>query len=338
VIGDGMGLAHINAGMLTSGKQYSFMNWQSTLSNTDSVDSNGTGAILTDSAAGGTALASGQLTVNGYVGKDHTGADVVTILDRAASLGKATGVVTTDTLFGATPGAFSAHTLSRDDSNGLFTSQLSSGINLLCGTKDPITSNIPLIAAAGYDYCDDPDDLEDTFAYDKVYWQLELASANPSVRLCDATVKALEYLDRDEDGFVIMVEQAHIDKYSHSNEFANMAACANSLNDTVEAILSWIGDRTDTAVLITADHETGGLSVSQSDLGGGSYKTSSGTTVYYKWTSSGHTRADVGVFVYGVKADFAALSKYGTADRIKNTNVYDLMLDILTRPSHYGGE
>ena len=76
IIGDGMGLQQIRAGELVEGKDYSFTNWQNTRSNTDSVNTSGKVGTTTDSAAGATALATGTLTVNGYVGKDHKGKDV----------------------------------------------------------------------------------------------------------------------------------------------------------------------------------------------------------------------------------------------------------------------
>ena len=337
IIGDGMGIEHISAGQLAGGKDFGFTDWQFTNVNTDSVNSSGQGPVMTDSAAGGTALASGELTVNGYVGKNHNGANVSTILDKAANLNKSTGVVTTDTLYGATPGAFSAHNISRNNSQEIFLSQLNSDVNLLCGTKDPITSNTPLIIDAGYEYCDDFSELEETFTFDKTYWQLDLATTSASVRLCDVAVKALDYLNQDEDGFVLMIEQAHIDKYSHSNDFAGMVASMNSLNDTVEAILAWLGDRTDTAILITADHETGGLTVSTEDMFSKTYHTEDGV-IYYNWSTGNHTNSKVGLFVYGVQADFSSFRYYSSEHLIKNIDVYNLMYDILYHPIKYGSQ
>ena len=109
IIGDGMGLEHIAAGQLYVGKKFEFTNWQFTNVNTDSISTEGKGPVLTDSAAAGTALATGKLTVNSYVGKNHLGTNLPTILDNATKLNKSTGVVTTDALHGATPAAFSGH-------------------------------------------------------------------------------------------------------------------------------------------------------------------------------------------------------------------------------------
>ena len=106
IIGDGMGVEHISAGEIYEGKEYDFTNWKYVSSNTNSTDSLGKMFnITTDSAAGGTALATGSLTVNYKVGKDRKGNDLYTILDYAAAQGKKTGIVTTDYITGATPAA-----------------------------------------------------------------------------------------------------------------------------------------------------------------------------------------------------------------------------------------
>ena len=329
IIGDGMGLEHIAAGQLYVGKKFEFTNWQFTNVNTDSITTAGKGPVLTDSAASGTALATGKLTVNSYIGKNHLGTNLPTILDNASKLNKSTGVVTTDALHGATPAAFSGHSKDRTKSDEIATSQLSSGVNLLCGSTDSIcTSKQSAIQSAGYAYCDNFEGLDSTFSSDKAYWQLDLAGKDATVQLCDTTVKALNYLDQDEDGFVLMVEQAHIDKYSHNNEFSGMVKSVESLNNTVEAVMAWIGDRTDTAVLITADHETGGLTVSTTEML--PMKSSiADLPIYFKWQKADHTNSKVGLFVYGVDVDFSKFEYYGAHHIIKNIDVYNLMYDIL---------
>ena len=335
VIGDGMGLEHIAAGELVSGKDFVFTNWQFTSSNTDSVSKQGIGGVLTDSAAGGTALATGHLTVNSYVGKDHTGTDVTTILDLAKNeYGKATGVVTTDTLCGATPAAFSAHNISRENTDAILLSQLSSDVDLLCGTTyNKCTSKKTQIAAAGYAYCDDISQVSSIMPADKTYWQFNLAGTSASVQLKDAAVQACTYLDQDKDGFVLMIEQAHVDKYSHSNDFDGMVKSVQSLNDTVDAVLAWIGDRTDTAILVTADHETGGLSVSTENRFSKQY--TGNVPVWYAFSSGDHTNAKVGLFVYGIEADFSKFTYFGSQYVIKNIDVYNLMADVMKNPDTY---
>ena len=338
VIGDGMGLDHIAAGELTYGKDFGFADWDFVTVNTDSVYANGYGPVLTDSAASGTALATGHLTVNGYIGKDHNQVDVQTILDYAKSLGKATGVLTTDSLLGATPAAFSAHSRSRSNAQEIANSQIYSGVDLLGGATDSTcTALISQIEDQGYYYIDTFDNIDRAARKQKTYWQLDMAGTDADVQLEHAVYYALKMLSRNDEGFVLILEQAHIDKYSHSNDFANMAHSVNSLNNTVEVILEWMGERTDTAVLITADHETGGLSVSaQKGAYTKSYVNKSGEVIYYDWSSTNHTKSKVGLFTYGITTpDYSKFSYYGSPFTIKNIDVFNLMKDILDNPEAY---
>ena len=133
IIGDGMGFEHIESGEMYESAKYMFPNWTQTAVNTDSTDGNN--LVLTDSAAGGTAIATGVLTKNGYVGKNPNGEDLETVLDLAKSLNKSTAVITTDKLYGATPASFSAHSLSRDYTTEIVESQIrTSNVDILCGT------------------------------------------------------------------------------------------------------------------------------------------------------------------------------------------------------------
>ncbi len=336
IIGDGMGIEHISAGQFYAGAPFAFASWQYTSVNTDSVKVNTNRLTITDSAASGTALATGHLTVNSYLGKDATGADVPTILDYAASLNKSTGVVTTDTLYGATPAAFSAHSIDRNAVETILTTQIASNVNLLCGAVDTqCTTRQEEILDAGYVFCDDFAQVDSTLSSDKAYWQFDLAGNGASIALPDASVKALDFLDKDTDGFVLMIEQAYIDKYSHDNNFDEMVKSMSSLNDTVDAVMEWLGDRTDTVVLVTADHETGALAISTSPVLANEC-TSFGTPIYYKWSRADHSNAKVGLFVHGVKADFTKFDFYASQHQIKNSDVYYLMYDILSNPINYG--
>ena len=280
-------------------------------------------------------MATGKLTVNGYVGKDHTGADLQTIMDYAKELKKSTGVVSTDTIYGATPGAFSGHSINRGNTAEIVASQLESRVDLLCGSNDSyVASQKSAIESAGYFYCDDFTKLEESYGESKAYWMLNIAGRSAPYHLNDVVPYALEYLDEDPDGFVLMLEQAHIDKYSHNNDFDGMVKSMNDLNDTVDTILRWLGDRTDTAILITADHETGGVTVSAQNKLGNVY-TANGNKVYYNFSSTGHTNSKVGVFVYGFEADFSKFDYYHSQHLIKNINVFDQMLDLLQNPEDY---
>ena len=331
IIGDGMGLQHIDAGMLYDGITYNFTNWPMVRVNTYPL-LDASGALSedpTDSAASATAMATGVLTPNGRLGKDINNEDLPTIMDLANSLGKATGIVTTDTLSGATPGAFSGHASYRDNVNEIIPSQKTSGVNLLCGfAQDKYTLIADEFKAVGYAYTEDFNKVESTFSSEFALWQLDTYGVDATTPLQVVTPKALEYLDQDPDGFVLMVEQAHPDKYSHGNEFENVAKSVSDLNKTVEVVMEWVGDRTDTMVLIVADHECGGLQVSEKESKYPNTYTVGDKTFSYEFRSTNHTGVNVALYVYGVEVDFTQSSLY-SKKAIKNIGVYYLMEEAL---------
>lgn len=325
IIGDGMGLNHIEAGELALGKPLEFTSWDKVKVNTSSVTDSGS-LTTTDSAASATALATGTLTKNGYVGKDPDQNDLRTIMDVAKEYGKATGVVSTDAITGATPGGFSGHSINRDDSGTIFVSQTTSGVDLMCATPNTYSDIYGYkLEENGYTVYDNFADIAGSMTKDKAWWQFSMSGVEAEVQLEDVATHALNFLDRDEDGFVLMMEQAYVDKYSHNNEIDGMLKSVHSLNNTVKKVLEWIGDRKDTAVLITADHETGGLEVSGT---AGDYPnlfiTPEGNMVSYQWTTTSHTNSFVGLFTYGFTPDFSN-TYYQSNKNIKNIDIYKFM-------------
>ena len=332
IIGDGMGDAQIEVGELAKGQNFVFHDWQRTHANTNSLDSYGQATKVTDSAAGGTALSTGTLTTNKYVGKDSDSNDLKTIIDYAKEYGKATGVVTTDTIFGATPAAFSGHSVDREDYVTILYSQLESNADLLCADASSKSAEMKsFYEKAGYTYCDKFASISETLDSEKAYWQFDMAGTSAQDKLEEVVTYALDFLDKDADGFVMMIEQAHIDKYCHSNDIEGTQLMSNSLNNTVEAILEWMGDRTDTAIIITADHETGDLRVNTEKKYPTKYEFGS-STIYYMYGSESHSDAPVSVYVYGFTADFTPYYIDDTQEVIKNISVFEIMLDLLQNP------
>ena len=330
IIGDGMGPEQIEMGEYALGEEFVFRGWTNTFVNTNSLKVDGGDATqTTDSAAAATAMATGTLTTNGHVGLDAPGNELKTILDYAREYGKSTGVVTTDDMDGATPSGFSGHSVDRKDSESILKSQTTSGVNLLCSNYTGAVFS--LAGPAGYEYTDFYTSIPDTMSAEKTYWQLSMAGASPADKLDKVTTAALNYLDQNEKGFVVMIEQAHIDKYCHENGAETAAMCAISLNDTVKAVLNWIGQRKDTAVIVTADHETGGLSVSKEPEYSASFVSQQGNTVYYQFTLTDHTPTPVYAYFHGFdpKLSQYAMDSSGT---IKNTAIFEIMLDLLKNP------
>ena len=328
LIGDGMGRNHVRAGEVYKESKLVMQNFPYCVrSQTSSYVEE-----VTDSAAAATAMATGKLTHNGYVGLDpETEEPLETIVDLAASLGKRTGVITTDALTGATPMGFSSHSTSRNSLGDLYAGLSSSNVNLFVGNNSSDFSGEINFMNAGYKKIGQPTNISEATA-EKIYGVYnilsteELMFANKGFYSFDLIVtEALEYLSQDEDGFFLMAEGALIDKKSHSNEFQLMLGELMAFDNVVEAVVNWAENRDDTVVIVTADHETGGLQLAEGITKKNMfYGTSFLNGGYYQWNSGGHTSDDVYCFINGANIDFSQYT-YGSQDRIKNTDIFYIM-------------
>ncbi len=199
----------------------------------------------TDSAASGTALATGYKTINGYVGKNQDKNDIQSLTELADSLGKATAVMSTEAVTGATPAAFSAHANDRND-----TATIASSQKLLENTIIKSTNN--------------------TYSHDSYSKTID---------------DVLKKLDADPEGFFIMYEEAYIDKNSHSNDLNMTFSTLIRFNQAIGQFMEYAFYNPDTMVIITADHETGALTLD--------------STGKLQYLSTNHSAADVYVFAYG---------------------------------------
>lgn len=204
----------------------------------------------TDSAAGATALACGIKTINGMVGRDQYGNDVQSLTELAASLGMATAVLSSDAQDGATPAGFSAHAADRSDSADI----------LAC--QEVMKSRYGTIFAAG---------LYTEPAYEQVI------------------LDTLQQVEQDEDGFFLMYEEGYIDKKSHNQDLGGTVMYMGRFNQAIGLFMEYAFYHPDTFLLITADHETGGLQTGEDGLLG--------------FTTGNHTGADVPIFAYGQGAE-----------------------------------
>lgn len=181
---------------------------------------------VTDSAAGGTALACGRKTYNGYVGRDRNQKDIKSLTELAFEKGMSAGVMSTESKTGATPAAFSAHADARGDTSGIILSQFET------------TSKYGTIIDCSFDY------------YDERY-------INNSVE--KHITDTLKKLEENEKGFFLMYEEAHIDKHSHNNELDRAYMALVRFNQAIGRFMEYAFYNPDTFILITADHETGDL-------------------------------------------------------------------------------
>ena len=101
-----------------------------------------------------------------------------------------------------------------------------------------------------------------------------------------------------------------------------------SFDNAVKAVLEWAKDRNDTVVIVTADHETGGLFLEDDITHEDMLAAYEGEKGAYAWTSTSHTSTDVNCYINGANIDFAQYS-FGTAERIKNTDVFEIMKSLM---------
>lgn len=292
MIGDGMGFYHIDWMEQEYGIEEAYM-----FSMTDYHGESKTRSsnnIVTDSAAGATALSCAVRTNNGAIGvfpQDQYAVAYVpqNLSELAHSYGKLTGIVTSDNNHGATPGGFSAHIFDRDEDVEITRQQIEeSDLDLIWSATSGLV-NDEYANEYGWTLIDTTAEFEAVQPGTRSFgqfsgnvWAPDTGADSPS--LSALTTKAIDMLDDDEDGFFLMVEGAHIDKHSHSNEEANMKIAAKEFDLAVKAAIEYAKADGNTLVVITADHETGAISYKNGE---------------YKFNSGSHSGANVPLLVYG---------------------------------------
>lgn len=266
---------------------------------------------VTDSAAAGTALATGHKTNNTYLGVSPDGTPLESLTTLAQRQDMATGVVVTTYLQHATPGAFYAHTTSRHDYN-LITEQLAEsnfdvaiggGMELFRDVYGSEEAAIEHLMEQGFGVARTMEQLASEDGAQRVIALLadKEIGAYSGTYLADATREALRLVDlRDNDnGFVIMVEGSLIDGMGHGNDAQGMQAEMVSFMAAIEVAVEYAERNEGTLVVVTADHETGGMSV----VSNNSDFNLSEQGVEYRFSTDGHSGVMVPVYLYGDGAE-----------------------------------
>ncbi|MFC4065181.1 alkaline phosphatase [Actinoplanes subglobosus] len=340
--GDGMAAAHREAGRLfLAGPDGSLAmdrflcTGQLTTSPADPA------SAVTDSAAGASAWATGQRTYNGAISVDTHGKALPTLGIEAKRAGRATGLVTTSQVTDASPAAFFANSTDRNAEDDIARQYLEvSQPDVILGggedwwlpagragahpdhpAADPTEASLgtegDLIAAAGragYQYVSTagqlaaagPGKLLGLFANEEMFQQ-DGDVYEPPVSLATMTQKALGTLSTDPDGFFLFVEEEAIDEFAHANNGRRVLQAMGELDRTVAVAQSFAAAHPGTLVIVTGDHETGGLAVEDpaGNPGEDGPFPVKGTklTFVMEWTTTGHTAQDVPVSAYGPLAD-----------------------------------
>jgi len=284
MIGDGMGPAQVGLVLdylrLVKGEPAN-MEKLAQRGNTGYMTTNPLGALVTDSAASASALATGRIYENGVISWSEDGGDVVTVLERAHAARKAVGLVTTTRLTHATPAAFAAHSLSRNTEDVIARHELvRNRIDvLLGGGSRHFEGLVDTAAMLGYTVVRTAEELRELdlsrcdkvlglFAEGHMAYEIDRAGTDePS--LAEMTEAALARLDCDREGFFLVVEGGRIDHACHDNDAGTTLRGLLAFDEAVGVALAYADRHRGTLLLVTADHETGGMGVSPAPPNGG---------------------------------------------------------------------
>ena len=301
MIGDGMCLAHVYAAMVANHGQLYLENFKHIgFSKTHSSSD-----FITDSGAGGTALATGVKTYNGAIGVGPDRKPVPSIRDLAEKKGLKTGLVSTSAITHATPASFIAHTESRDDYEKIAAQFLNTQIDVFIGggsdhfekRRDGRNLSQDLLVK-GYQVVYTIADIQKVERGRLAGFTAREHNAPAPERgevLVPATETAIRLLSQESSGFFLMVEGSQIDFLSHVNNTAGVVLETLDFDRAIGAALRFASTNGETLVIVTADHETGGMT-----LNGGDCKTGQVTALY---TSNDHTAVAVPVYAFGPGAD-----------------------------------
>ena len=316
MIGDGMGLGHVSMLQLEGKYQPTAFDRAQNIAliKTYSVNNR-----VTDSAAAGTALATGHKTNNSTLGQLPDGTPLESITTKAKNKNYGTGIVVTCYVQHATPAAFYANVESRGDNDGICDDFTKRDYDVMFGgglryfkqyyEKRNKDYNKEL-AALGYSLYTDLSKLGSIPSEGKVlglFADGDLPAATSGKRdgyLANATQKALDILTNNakknkNKGFVLMVEGSKIDGESHSRNPQGILAETRDFAAAVDVAMNYADTHPGTLVVVTADHETGGMSIpsNKTDF------TLPESGIGYAFGTSSHTATMVPVYLYGAGAD-----------------------------------
>lgn len=330
LIGDGMGISHITSTMIA--QQYTplaleraeYVGLQKTYSSNN---------LITDSAAAGTALSAGTKTYNGAIGVDDNKQSVENIREVAEKMGMATGVVATYAVTHATPAAFMGHTESRNQQDLIAEQFLDTNVDVFFGGGQKYfmqrTDSLDLVGKLqekGYTIATSLEEIAD-IKEGKV-GVLAARKGLPTMLkgrgnfLPEATTKALEILTanakKNKSGFFLMVEGSQIDGEAHANNIEGVVAEIVDFDAAVKIAFDYADKHPGTLVVVTADHETGGLTI----INNNNKFDVAENPIAYHFSTGGHSGGMVPIFAYGAGAE--AFSRV-----LENTDIPLIMKSLL---------
>lgn len=302
LIGDGMGISQIYSGMVANNnklalEQFTHVGFSKTYSSNK---------FTTDSGAGGTALACGVKTKNGMIGMTPDSLPAQSIIELASKNHMSTGIVVASSLTHATPASFIAHQVNRNRYEEI--------------AADYLKTDIDVIIGGGRKYFEDRIDgrnLTDELKAKKyqIAYNIEEVRRVQSGKLAgllyddqnppmpqrgtmlpDASTLAIQLLHNTKKRFFLMIEGSQLDWAGHENNTKQLVKEMLDFDQTIACALNFAKKDGNTLVIVTSDHETGGMSILNGKFG------SDEMTAFY--STKDHSGIPVPVFAYGPGAEF----------------------------------
>lgn len=319
MIGDGMSIPQINALIMASDSTTAFERFHTSgLAKTNSKSNK-----ITDSAAGGTAIATGQKTNNGMIGMNSDSIAVPSILEIMSDKGKKTGVIATSYVTHATPASFVAKNINRNNYEEIALDFANSDkIDLIIGggrrhftNREDSINLITEMTENGWRYYEEIPQTHSADSKIIVLASDEHMNAYPQRGefLSDATELALNALSKNDKGFFLMIEGSQIDFACHNNDSTYLINEMTDFNNTINKVLNFAHNNPNTLVVVTADHETGGLTMIDPD---GRYSATN-----FHFSTGSHSPLLVPIFAYGPQENkFSGI--------MDNTDIMKIILEI----------
>lgn len=297
LIGDGMGPAQVSAARIYSKTHLNkphlnldayYVGQATTYADRGEDGGKIVSGVVTDSASAGTAFATGHKTYNAAisVSNEDVSKPFASIIEAAEMKGKSTGLVTTARITHATPAVYASHVRNRDNESAIASQYLTSGVDVLFGGgksffvskaekgKRADKTILPDFQAKGYKVVTDLSSLNKLTSKDSkalgvfdnshVPYVLDRKDSVPS--LAKMTSKAIDILSQNKEGFTMMIEGGRIDHAGHANDFPSIIQEMLDFDAAVKVAIDFAKKDGNTSVIITADHETGGLSLSRDNI------------------------------------------------------------------------
>ena len=309
MIGDGTGIAQLYSAQLQEVGSNGYLHAQR-LPITGIIKTHAEDNLITDSASGATAYSCGIKTNNGVIAQDSDGNECVTLMELAQQAGMKTGLIATSGVTHATPASFATHIDSRNKYSEIAEQMVESEVDVILGggleyfiPSDSAGSNredqlnvLSSLRDQGYSVVLDRQAMieEDSEQIIGLFSPSGMPSENRVPSLAEMTNKAVESLSSNENGFFLMVEGSQIDWGGHANETPYVVREVKDFDDAIGVVLTFAQENPGTLVIITADHETGGMTINGVNR--------ENTIVDIAWTSTGHTGTPIPLMAYGPHA------------------------------------